>query len=105
MARARNSGNGRLQAALESLLQSQASLAQAQASMLQAQTALAARQVEADARFAHVDIRFNELKTQIAETDRHNAERFARIEAILAEHHRAVEALTEAVRGKIGFKA
>ena len=36
--------------------------------------------------------------------ERTNAERFARIEAILMEHSRILRALPDAIRERIGFK-
>lgn len=84
MARARNARNGRLEEAIAILIQNQAS-----------------------------------FLARVSETDRVNAERFGRIEdrltrieailvehsRILAQHSRLLEALPEAVREKIGFKA
>jgi hypothetical protein len=91
VARKQNKSNGHLEEALALLIQNQASFL--------------ARATEMDRRFA--------------ETDRQNAERFARIEKILLEHSqilanhsrilqehtRLLEALPEAIRDKIGFKA
>jgi hypothetical protein len=84
MARAKYQRNGRLEDALTNLIQSQAILSQNQASQL----------------------------ARIAEMDRINSERFARIEAILLQHSqilaelsRAMQQLPEAVREEIGFKA
>lgn len=76
MARARNTGNGRLEEALATLIQNQA--------------AFVARMAEIDAR--------------VAEMGRINSERFARIEALLIEHNRTLQALPEAIREKIGFR-
>jgi hypothetical protein len=45
------------------------------------------------------------MTKDLRDTQRENAERFARIEAILMEHSRLLRALPEAVREKIGFKA
>jgi hypothetical protein len=98
MARSKNQGNGRLEQALETLIQNQATFVQNQMASVQNQTALLAR---------------------LADAERASAERFARIEAILldhsrilaehsrilAEHSRMLQALPEAVREKIGFKA
>jgi hypothetical protein len=90
MARAKNSGNGQLEQASRDLTQAQATLAQHQ-------TALLARASETD--------------RQMAETNRINSERFARIKTILAEHSRIltelirmIQALPEAVREKFGFQ-
>src|SRR2546429_173392 len=91
MARAKSSGNGRLEEAMVLLIQNQASF-------IQSQTAFVSR---------------------IAEMDRMNAERFARIEALLGEHSRflgehgrillevlqRLGAVEQAIREKIGFKA
>jgi hypothetical protein len=65
-------------------------LIQAQAALTQNQAAFLARVSETD--------------RQMAETNRMNSERFARIEAILAKLIRLIQALPEAVRDKIGFK-
>ncbi len=45
-----------------------------------------------------------ESNRRIAEWQRRADERFARIEAILLEHGRLLQALPDAVREKIGFK-
>jgi hypothetical protein len=76
MARAKNTRNGRLEEALATLIQNQ--------------TSFLARMSEIDAR--------------VAEMDRVNSERFARIEALLLEHNRILQALPDAIRDKIGFK-
>jgi hypothetical protein len=90
MARAKAQANGRLEEAMAMLIQNQA--------------AFLARASETDKR--------------IAELERENAERFARIETILlqhsqilaehtrilTDHSRILQALTDAVREKIGFK-
>lgn len=90
MARAKSNGNGRLDEAMTVLVQAQATLVQAQATLAQNQAAFLARIVETDAR--------------MAEINRTNSERFARIEAILMEHSRILHALPDAIRDKIGFK-
>jgi hypothetical protein len=41
----------------------------------------------------------------VAETNRINAERFARIEAILLEHSRILRALPDMICDKLGFKS
>ena len=97
MARARDQRNGRLEEAMAILLQNQASLVQNQTSFL----------------------------ARLADMERINAERFARIEAILlehsrilaehsrilaehsrilAEHGRILEALPDTIRQRIGFR-
>jgi len=83
MARRKETTNGRLEDAMASLVQAHASLAQNQAAFL---------------------ARISEIDARIAETNRVNSERFARIEAILMDLMRMMERLPEAVRDKIGFK-
>ena len=103
MARSRESPNGELQKALTALVQSQANLVQSHASLSQAQATL----IQTQAAFVK---EMAELRREKAEIDRINAERFARIEAILNEHSRILadhtqilQALTDAVREKIGY--
>jgi hypothetical protein len=112
MARAKSNGNGRFEEALAnvdrrlaSLVQAQESLVHAQASLVQAQTLLTQQQTAFLARCAETDARLAKLQAEKAETDRINAERFARIEAILIDHSRILRALPDAIREKIGFKA
>jgi hypothetical protein len=97
MARRKDSGNGRLEDAFTSLTQAQAALTQAQASLTQAHASLAHNQ----ATFLE---RLSEMDARIAETNRINSERFARIESILMDLVHMMERLPEAVRDKIGFK-
>ena len=97
MASAKSNGNGRLNEAMTNLIQAQACLAQAQATMVQNQAAFLARASEIDARVAENDVRFKE-------TQRENAERFARIETLLLEHGRILKALPEVMREKMGFR-
>ena len=84
MARTRGAGNGRLEEALATLILNQA--------------AFLARMAEIDARVAEMDRINSERFARIEE-------RFARIEALLIEHNRILQALPDAVRDKIGFKA
>jgi hypothetical protein len=84
VARAKSTGADRLEEALATLIQNQATLVQNQA-------AFVAQMAEIDAR--------------MAEMNRINAERFARIEALLLEHNRVLQALPDVIRDKIGFKA
>jgi hypothetical protein len=91
MARPKSTNNGRLEEALATMLQNQVVL-------VQTQTAFVAR--------------ISVMDAQRAEMERVNSERFARIEAILldhsrilTDHNRILEALTDAIRQKIGFKA
>ncbi len=97
--------NGRLEAALEALTRQQAetearfaenarqlaALMQLQATLMQNQVAFLSRAEAHDAR--------------LAEMDRRIEERFRRIEVLLIEHNRMLQALPDAVREKIGFKA
>jgi 7-keto-8-aminopelargonate synthetase-like enzyme len=87
MARAKSAGNGRLEEALATLIQTQA--------------VFLARVSEIDARVAEMD-RIN--AERLARMDLINSERFARIEALLLEHNRILQALPDAIRDKIGFK-
>jgi hypothetical protein len=77
MARARNAGNGHLEEALATLIQNQASFL----------------------------ARISEIDSRVAEMERINSERFARIEALLIQHSRILETLPDVIRDKIGFKA
>jgi hypothetical protein len=90
MARSRDPGNGRLEQALETQIQNQA--------------AFVARMAEADQRMAAHERDAIELRRTMAELERVTAQRFARIEAILLEHSRILQALPDAVRDKVGFK-
>lgn len=90
MARAKGAGNGRLEEALATLLQNQATLVHTQAAFV--------------ARMAEIDARVAKTEAEMAEMNRLNAERFARIEALLLEHNRILLALPDAIRDKIGFK-
>jgi oligoendopeptidase F len=90
MARARSAGNGRLEEALQTLIQTQ--------------TAFVANAQETDVRIAEMERRIDERFARIDD-------RFARIEAILLEHSRILQEhtrilqqLTDAIREKIGFK-
>jgi hypothetical protein len=83
MARSRGAGNGRLEEALATLIQNQAALVQIQAAFV---------------------VRIAEIDASVAEMNRVNTERFARIEALLLEHSRFLKALPDAIRDKIGFK-
>ena len=90
MARAKNRGNGRLDESLTAMKQAETNMLQALANLAQNQTALMVRLAQIDA--------------DIAATNRINSERFARIEAILADHSRILEALPEAIHRKFGFR-
>jgi hypothetical protein len=97
MARARINGNGRLEEAMATLLQNQAILVQTQA-------AFVAQKAETDRHMADTDRQMAEIKHELTELKKSNAERFARIEAILLEHNRILAALPDQLREKIGFK-
>jgi hypothetical protein len=84
MARARSNGRDRLEEAIAILIQNQA--------------AFVAQMRETEKRMAETD-------REIADAERINSERFARIEAILLDHSRILQALPDAIRDKIGFKA
>jgi hypothetical protein len=49
--------------------------------------------------------RMSEIDSRVADMDRISSERFARIEELLLEHNRILQALPEAIREKIGFEA
>ena len=98
MARAKNTGNGRLDETVANLNQSMAALNQSTAALNQAMATFLVRCAETDARIARIE-------AEKVGTDRINSERFARIEAILLEHSRILRAMPEAIRDKIGFKA
>jgi hypothetical protein len=91
MARAKNQSNGKLDEAMTALAHAQATLVQSQAAFL---VQLADSQREAA-----------EFRRRTEEWQRRADERFARIEAILLDHSRILQALPDAIREKIGFKA
>jgi hypothetical protein len=84
VARAKHNGNGKLEVAMALLLHNQA---------------------EFVAQMARIEQRLADYRARADETDRINAERFARIETLLLDHHKKLEELTEAVREKFGFKS
>ena len=86
MARTRNQKNGRLEEAMTTLLQNQAVL-------VQTQTAFVHQMRERDIEMLEFRRRFDQID-----------QRLASIEAILRDHNRKIENLTDAVREKIGFK-
>jgi len=73
--------------------------------MVQTQAIMAQNQAAFLTRLAETDARHAKLEAEIAETNRINSERSARIEAILREHSRILQALPDAIRDKIGFKS
>jgi len=93
-------------------------LEDAMALLIQNQAAFLGRAADTDQRIADTDQRMAEneqlrleFERRHLEYERETAERFARIEALMAEiirvlneHTRQLELLTEAVREKIGFK-
>ena len=90
MPRGKNTGNGRLEESLVAMQQAQANMLQALASLAQNQTALM--------------VRLGQIDADIAATNRISSERFARIEAVLAEHSQVLAALPEAIHKKFGFQ-
>jgi hypothetical protein len=86
--------------------------------LVQAQAILVKSQAEYQAQKALLDREVAEMKREQIEVERRLEERFrridgalpgsmsafARIEAILVEHHRLLEALPDVIRDKIGFK-
>jgi hypothetical protein len=63
-------------------------------------TAFLARAAESDVRMAELE---RHTAERFARMEERFEQRFARIEAILLEHSRILEALPDAVRGKLGF--
>lgn len=53
---------------------------------------------------AQTNQHLDQFRAESREIERENAERFARIEQLLIQHHRMLEELPEAVRQKIGFQ-
>src|SRR5262249_2238233 len=97
MARKQEPQNGRLEEAMLALVQSQAILTQAHASLTHTQAECLSQMAEYARQHAETVRRLDAF-------DRHCMERFSRIEAILIEHSRILQALPDAVREKIGFK-
>ena len=83
MAPAKNRPNGRLEEAIATLIQNQAAFV---------------------TQMAEINREMAEVRRESDKLQRENAERFARIEAILIEHSRILRTLPEAIREKIGFK-
>src|SRR6266568_950748 len=104
MARKRNSGNGQFDESLQAMKQAQAHMLEALANLAQNQTAFLARIAETDAESAQLRRRMIQIEEENAETNRLNAERFARIEALLGEHSRILAELPEAVHRRSGFQ-
>jgi chromosome segregation ATPase len=98
MAKKETAGNGRLEEAMAMLIQNQASFLSHMAKTDE-------RMAKTDERMAKTDERMAKTDERRAEIDREIAERFARIEALLLEHNRLLQALPEAVRAKIGFQS
>src|SRR5262245_18116943 len=104
MAKSKNNGNGALQESLTALNQSMALLNQSMAALHANQIAFTARMAEVDARHAESRREHAELEREIAARFAAIDKRFDRIEAILVEHNRTLQALPDAVREKIGFR-
>jgi hypothetical protein len=90
MARAREPLNGRLDEAMRASVQSQAILTKARTEFL--------------SQMADFQRQHAETVRRLDALERHCMERFSRIEVILIEHGRILQALPGAVREKIGFK-
>src|ERR1041384_6521373 len=104
MARVKNNGNGRLEEAMAKLAEEQkrqaeehGELEKALRHMLQTQALHQQNQAENQRDLA-------ESRRELSELRRQADQRFARIEAILLEHTRILQALPDAVREKIGYK-
>jgi septal ring factor EnvC (AmiA/AmiB activator) len=97
MARAKDSGNGRLSESL-------AAMQKAQTDMLQALAKLAQNQTSLLQTVTHLTQRMAQTDADIAETNRINSDLFARIKTILAEHSEALAALPEAIHRRFGFR-
>lgn len=108
--RSESNGNGdKLDEALRSLVLAQALLVQNQAAS-QAQIAESQRRMaESERQMADYQREaareLAEYRRESAKYQQEAAQRFARIEAILLEHSRILQALPDAVREKIGFKS
>ena len=79
-------------------------LEEAVAHLIQSQAALAEQQTAFLARLSETDKELAELRRESIALRRENAERFARLEAILLRHEQILQGLPEAIREKIGFK-
>ena len=97
MARSKGDGNGRLDRIEEAL----ATMLQNQAALEQGQTAFLAHKAEADRETADVRRELADLRRAMIEADRRIEERFSRIEAILLEHNRILQALPEPKRAML----
>jgi hypothetical protein len=97
MARKRNQGNGQPDESLKAMQQALAQMLQAQANLAQNQVAFLGRIAESDAETARIRREAEETKRLNAQTFARIEERFARIEAILAD-------LPEAVHRRFGFQ-
>jgi hypothetical protein len=83
--------NGRFEDGMADVARAQAALVQAQATLVQNEAALVPQTQETNKR--------------MAEVERGNAERFARIESLLIENNRILLTLPDALCKMIGFKA
>ena len=97
MARKRNSANGQFDESLQAMKQAQAHMLEALANLAQNQTAFLARVSETDAEMARIRRETEETNRLNAQTFARIEQRFARIEAILAE-------LPEAVHRRFDFQ-
>jgi hypothetical protein len=97
MARARTQRNGKLDEAMAALVHAQATLVENMATLTQTQATL----TQTQAGFVQSQAA---LQAEMAAFRRETAERFARIEAILLEHNRILQALPDALGKKFGFR-
>src|SRR5438270_12261991 len=111
MARKRNQGNGQfdeslktMQQALTQMLQAQANMEQNLSAQSQLQTAFLARMAESDAETAQLRRRMIQIDADIAETNRLNAQTFARIEGRFARIEAILAGLPEAVHRRFDFQ-
>lgn len=104
MAKAKENSNGKLEQALQALIQAQAILAQTQAEYLtqKAQSDKEAAEIRRDV--AEIQKRTEKTENENAARNRAIDVRFERIEAILLEHNQILRFLADKVGEKIGFK-
>jgi len=101
MARRSNGRNGTLEESMKAMQQ-------ALAQMLQAQTTFMARMAESDKELAQLrrgsEAESERLRRRMDETDRLNAERFARVEERLVQIEATLAELPRAVHRQFGFQ-
>jgi hypothetical protein len=104
MARTKAQGNGRLDELMATVLQGQAMMQQNIAAVQQNITAIQQNTAILQQNLLTMEADRRAFQKESAEIQRSIDQRFARIEALLLEHHRMLEALPDAVRDKIGFR-